>query len=1178
MTTYNKKKSILEKGGMMIEALAMLGLIAVVTPTMYKKSAERTLEVEDINTAAQMRTYMNAVEAYISGNYASIMADMTEHDHNQETYQVSKLTQFLPYGYATTNQLHDYGAPVISVIKEGNNLTGFLLFPANEDAENGIGRERTARIASLIGANGGYVRKKDNENYARGVGGVWRLEGGAYSAVFPEGSDVNENSIVIATANPVTGTAQGDLDNDKYLQRTKESDNQDDRWRNTMRTDLYLGGYAEKDPKNNDSESENTLHSIRNVNSLIIGAEDGEGENDGLYIADSATKKNAYIAGTLKAVAEKFVVDENNLSYAGKFFVVDKDDPDTNTHIHELSYGQDTTKGYFKVTSTGDLTQYGNVALATNFIAGNGSVSIGKENGEATEFILEATHTGGADGTTTVKMVNGDAFTLTNNSLMLMNGGDNKLPNSTISLGIADSDYVSTPTFPVQIGSNTKVDGLLTAAMIDTKHLRSTSLEVGSDQIDDVHKWLDVDGGGIKMYSTENRTDGQSSNVAIDVNDSGLSVRSGGVSDDDKAKAILKVQKNDGDGEVIAGTDSVRMQMKNSEVIFGGDKNTFDDMDENQNYRVVFGQNGNVDLVDSNLRVVRTKDDKTYNILSVAGNTKGENDFDNPYNDALVDGENASYDMAVHGNVAFTGRLEKDENKELIGYSYLSIGRAEQDSGVSIVASGDPKEQKKQVLFVDLKPYSTHDGDAYSDDPVLGDGLSYPGTNNKPTLTSGTIYIRKGMVDVMPKKPDNNKSNATSGYGVIKASRFVANNLDSEGNYVKVEKILKDGTYDQYNGNDHQNRYDTYMVNPAYTSVMHDIKLTTRGGARLSDVLPDFITKGIYVATNDYDDNLSDFTFTLEDKDTSLLLIKVGDKTPERVKRNWASPYAGSVPAPQCPPGYGRVVTVTPSNITMAEAGGITYLGDEDVGALNFRVDPKTILTNADKLQGLPGSTETEKNDAIGTYYPQYRQLRITGTGNLTLTDNANNTQTNYEAAVPEGAFEVASAMEQENNAAVSALTTLGSGGGFNPLVFQQNTKLRTAAVPVCAGGKPNTIGQSCEGYTRGWAILLGFVYSSDWYRAFTGYDNVGDDNEDVGYWNLFPVKQNTLAAYVTTYCYFNRANMGSLGKPFDTNYEQYVDPYHPVRMGVPGSFEKKAGDAYLKRLNDPTLKYNEVW
>ena len=43
MNNNIKKYSIAQKGGLMIEALAMLGLIAVVTPTMYKKSAERTL-------------------------------------------------------------------------------------------------------------------------------------------------------------------------------------------------------------------------------------------------------------------------------------------------------------------------------------------------------------------------------------------------------------------------------------------------------------------------------------------------------------------------------------------------------------------------------------------------------------------------------------------------------------------------------------------------------------------------------------------------------------------------------------------------------------------------------------------------------------------------------------------------------------------------------------------------------------------------------------------------------------------------------------------------------------------------------------------------------------------------------------------------------------------------------
>lgn len=44
---------------------------------------------------------------------------------------------------------------------------------------------------------------------------------------------------------------------------------------------------------------------------------------------------------------------------------------------------------------------------------------------------------------------------------------------------------------------------------------------------------------------------------------------------------------------------------------------------------------------------------------------------------------------------------------------------------------------------------------------------------------------------------------------------------------------------------------DTYKVDPAYTSLMNDIRLTSRGGARLSDILPNYITKTITSRTFD---------------------------------------------------------------------------------------------------------------------------------------------------------------------------------------------------------------------------------------------------------------------------------------------------------------------------------------
>ncbi len=173
----NIRNNIVQKGGLMIEALAMLGLIAVVTPTMYKKSAERTLEVEDINTADTVRSYMGAAEAYMAANYRNLIKEMTEDaDGNplppadQDTVREvewSDIQPYMPYGFNNGKALYDYNSPKIAIVRQGTNLTAFALFPAK--SAGGLGQERTSRIASLIGANGGYVKA---DKSAHGIGGV----------------------------------------------------------------------------------------------------------------------------------------------------------------------------------------------------------------------------------------------------------------------------------------------------------------------------------------------------------------------------------------------------------------------------------------------------------------------------------------------------------------------------------------------------------------------------------------------------------------------------------------------------------------------------------------------------------------------------------------------------------------------------------------------------------------------------------------------------------------------------------------------------------------------------------------------------------------------------------------------------------------------------------------------
>ena len=271
MKRRNFNKSILQQGGLMIEALAMLGLIAVVTPTMYKKSAERTMEVEDINTAATIRTINAAANDYVSANYSTILGDMVKNNETNRKLNIEDLKAYLPYGFDVKKALYNYDGEHIQLSVSrpdgSNNLTTLMLFPAKLDEENGIGQERTSRIAALIGSSGGYVT---DTNKARGIGGIWELSGDSYTKNF---NSANKYSIVTASADTISASAGNEMDYSKYLQRGKDPDDTGGQWKNTMRTDLYMGGP--------DTSTEDVYHeatgpwSIRNIKSLIVGANYG---------------------------------------------------------------------------------------------------------------------------------------------------------------------------------------------------------------------------------------------------------------------------------------------------------------------------------------------------------------------------------------------------------------------------------------------------------------------------------------------------------------------------------------------------------------------------------------------------------------------------------------------------------------------------------------------------------------------------------------------------------------------------------------------------------------------------------------------------------------------------------------------------------------------------------------
>lgn len=1261
MKRRNISKSIAQKGGLMIEALAMLGLIAVVTPTMYKKSAERTMEVEDINTASTIRTVMNAANDYVGANYSTIVSEMEHSTGNASNYRkitFDQIKNYLPYGFNMKKALYNYGDPEISIARKDNNLTAFVLFPAKANADNGIGQERTSRIASLVGSSGGFVTEKGKT--ARGIGGVWKLEETDYKGVFPDKAEnAEEYSIVTASADTINSAVNNEVDMDKYLQRGRDAGDTDNSslWKNTMRTDLYMGNTdIANDVYNDEEKYKDKTFSIRNVKSMIIGAEYAgddkdldEASNYGLYV--TGNKPDTYLLGTLEAVDSDFRVLQDQLSFG-------------------RTVGADGNKGdyAFTIANNGDTSTRGqlivdkNIELAARFptadTAGWDSIKIGAlSDGANPDYIIQANHQNNPKGYLTFFNDNimriqpewHEAFNhpgahvpppgYANDRIVMMDHGFNKIYELSNGSGAYNdipkirysSSVENMQAFPVRIGSNTRVDGLLAAGQIDTQKLRLATLSAGSENIDDANKWMTVDADGVLIANPENReavydntsgkltSDKSGTRVNISKDQIALSVDSTAKSitnpreqeesehlgkivlntgDDNTASALIQAPTVDvvgtekttisgkgtliqahtadeneafldndlDDNSLVLRNSDAQMRLAEKEIRIGGRTSTLNDNDfegDNPNeIRTIF-DNGTVDMANANLNVYTDDNTNKKQVFSVRTNNAPNSDSPtNTYAD--------NYDITMHGKVLITneaggkvaaGATDADTTNK--AHKFISVGdnKLDENAGINIIESDTANQittDHKNIL-------------------VIEEGATDAVNRNINTANetdTGTIYIRKGFVEIHGDRKKTKASNAaTAGKGVIMASRLVANNpnetgttfdadhevsMDKDTYGARVPILIKDKEWENYYGKnpkatDGIKRYDTYMVNPAYTSVMHDIKLTTRGGARLSDVLPDFINKGIYVVNNTVKESSIgslDFSSSTYDSLKGKKDAFTKDQKLDLAKEEaWASPFLGVVPAPQCPPGYGRVITLTPATFQVGQAGKLMKRNDTGAPANSYYVVPN----NASSKQ-----IEASVNDS----QVAYELVGVTGKA----TDKNNQEIDIYPNKVTTAKYVLTQTANSDQHPVV-------------PLTFQQSTWLKSMVKELKNGD-----------YTQGWATIMGFLYPTSLYSGFTHQDKLKATDE--AYWNIFPVLRGSLEGYATVYCYFDRTNMYSktyskdgteisTGLGYVENYDTFVDNYNYLQTmdNVPTSFKKESGNSnYQQRLNDPSLKYDEVW
>ncbi|MDR1694979.1 MAG: hypothetical protein LBR70_07325 [Lactobacillaceae bacterium] len=875
-----------ELGSMMVEAMAMLGLISMVTPIVYKKAAERNMELQDVNAASQLRNIIKAVDEYITDNYGKITGAETvknacpKEDEVKYTdftanssgdyidIDIAHFCEYLPYGFLDENgDVNDnkifnanFRVAIKKVESGGLNdsrktLTGFVVASPHQGAD--FPRLRASRISSMIGGNGGYVENGE----ALGVQGMWGI-----SNIEAElGLDNIENGAVIASS--VTPISSGGSNDDAVLYRKWQAN----RELNTMETTLLMGASA------------SAGRNIVNINQAVIEASATDETIDGgiekaLWLKNRA---GAFVDGVLGVGANgqdlpAFRVEQDGSVKSG----VTGGDGTTMTARFEVTAIDGAVKaadGKFKVNADGsfDAAINGDDGAGGNFA--NFSVDAGGNLLSKASGVFEKDL--GVKG------------------VAVVGSGDAALAGLTAS-GVSAAE----PGFQLTVNDNAFIRGLLRvkhfkADNVDAGVLRAGVNDVMSNNNDDYTLIVDTQElsvGGDRFTVQNDTGDTKIKGGDLLVSDDADSFDLFLVSQADQYTYASGLRAGVPDGTIypleVANDDAgaITMNLKNtSSYIVGYDSSDGTLFDFNNDFSLVQKESG-----DNNSRLYLEDSQGRFS-------TKDSAD------EAFIEVTTKKIAADVTSGEA-NNNIELEQNAVNTGSADLTLRKSS-----SIKVFG---ENTGPLLYIDPE----------------GVDAENPAIDRLNTEDSrGGVYIRRGVVDLESNHEDKYitpafKDEKDKGY--VRADMLISQEV---GEGLDANSTFYNGAAN-VGGTDFL-QYDIFMVNPAYTSVMHDIKLTSRGGARLSDILPDFINKGIYLADNTYAETMGDWGSmsysistsggTAEVKGNRQDANDCSTRYPANPYECPTSPWLGVVPTPQCPPGYDKAVQVFPYGFNIAQAG-----------------------------------------------------------------------------------------------------------------------------------------------------------------------------------------------------------------------------------------------------------------
>ena len=190
-----------QRGSIMLEVIAVLALMGVMGAMLFRQIYQRNQELHNIQMASEMRTIKEAFSAYIQAERA-VLIDYCKWDNetfksgastvvkncnqpNVSGYIANHVKTYLPDGWfadsSGASTLHNYytfslWGTLQNDITSKKILYGVIVPKSETIPQTGWNFKRAARVALLIGADGGVYGSSITSHDIAGALGTWSLE------------------------------------------------------------------------------------------------------------------------------------------------------------------------------------------------------------------------------------------------------------------------------------------------------------------------------------------------------------------------------------------------------------------------------------------------------------------------------------------------------------------------------------------------------------------------------------------------------------------------------------------------------------------------------------------------------------------------------------------------------------------------------------------------------------------------------------------------------------------------------------------------------------------------------------------------------------------------------------------------------------------------------------------